>query len=91
MTKLAIDYDVTKERVRQLYNKYLIHFILYLVYILEYEEDNKLVTNCIDKLSKRDGERVQQHFKDGNPFKHITSRELFIFRYTNVTKNIMTK
>ena len=52
MPRIAKEYGVTRERVRQIYNKYLIHFILYMYYILEYKRDNQLIIYCMGLLSR---------------------------------------
>ena len=52
MTKIGNEYNITRERVRQIYNKYTIHFILYLYYILEYDPDNNLIKTLLGLLSR---------------------------------------
>lgn len=78
-------YNIKKERVRQIYAKYLLHFILYMFYVgnLEYNPKNDDVfTNSIELLSFADRQRVIQHFKDKKPFKYIGPRDLMIIKRT---------
>lgn len=52
MTKIGNKYNITRERVRQIYNKYTIHFILYLYYIMGYDKDNDLIQTLLGLLSR---------------------------------------
>ena len=80
LTKMGNKYGVSKERIRQIFNRYQIHFILYLYYKCRIKRNNELLNRCLGLLSGKDMERVVQHFIDGKPFKYITRRELTIFK-----------
>lgn len=52
MPRIGNEYNITRERVRQIYNKYTIHFILYLYYILEYDRNNVMIKTLLGLLSR---------------------------------------
>ena len=85
MREIGEKYNLKKERVRQIFTKYLLYFILYMFYIgnLDYNpNDNNVFTDSIELLPNRDKERVIQHFKDKKPFKYIGPQDLRLIKRT---------
>lgn len=79
LQKIGIEYSITKERVRQIYTKYLIHFILYLHYVYGYNLSNELFNYTIHLLNTKQFYMLKQHLIDKKPFKGITRQDLTMF------------
>lgn len=81
MERVGKKFGISKERVRQIFNKYLTHFIVYLHFMYKYDKEHFLIETLMSYLSRQDRIRLLKYFDDGKPFRYITYKEIFILNY----------
>lgn len=90
LTNIALDdlghkYCLNKERIRQIYTKHLLRFILYIYYICKprYRKNGTdIFSMSINLLSDADKNRLLKHLEDGKPFKLIGPKDLLLIKRT---------
>ena len=85
LNDLGDKYCLNRERIRQIYTKHLLRFILYIYYICKPKYRKKgtdVFSTSINLLSEADKNRLLKHLKDGKPFKHIGPKDLLLIKRT---------
>ena len=85
-SKIGEQYNLSRQRILDIYDKYLIHFILFLHYKLNYEWEHSMILQCMSVLDDSAKGRLYKFRLDKKPFKEANKRDLYFLsdrRYLN--------
>lgn len=81
MLEIGNKYNISKERVRQIFNKYLTHYIAFLFHMYGFSPYHTTVKELLSYLSSNNRTKIMDYFCIGKPFNYLTYKEISMLNY----------
>lgn len=80
LSKTAKSHNLSKQRVSDIFNKYMIHFIVYNINELDHKYEDNYISFCCKLLNKQSYKNLQDYIDTGKTIKQISNRDLYFIR-----------